>query len=163
MCSFELASFVVLDITSLLRWIATGSPRKSIWERLGGNKVSSAWCKCDRFHARRPLDKAKWTYQRPGVRADAQCCKITWLEELASESNTIQAQEDISQQGKMEAQTRWNYIYFCDGFSSISRDTCIRLSSRLLWYKILSVCFIGLQRGHPENPCEKDWTAPRSR
>ena len=33
--------------------------------------------------------------QRPGVCADAQCCKITWLEELASESNTIQAQEDI--------------------------------------------------------------------
>ena len=31
----------------------------------------------------------------PGVCADAQCCKITWLEELASESNTIQAQEDI--------------------------------------------------------------------
>ena len=35
----------------------------------------------------------------PGVCADAQCCKITWLEELASESNTIQAQEDISVSG----------------------------------------------------------------
>ena len=57
--------------------------------------------KCDRFHDQRPLDKAKWTPRRPGVRADAQCCKITWLEELASESNTIQAQEDITQQGKI--------------------------------------------------------------
>ena len=34
-------------------------------------------------------------FQRPGVCADAQCCKITWLGELASESNTIQAQEAI--------------------------------------------------------------------
>ena len=56
--------------------------------------------KNDRFHAWRPLDKAAWTIQSPGVRAAAQCYKITWLEELASESNTIQAQEDICQQGK---------------------------------------------------------------
>ena len=92
----------------------------------------------------------------PGVCADAQCCKITWLEELASESNTIQAQEDMTQQGKMAAQTQRNYMYDWDGFSSISLDACVRLGSRLLWYKILSVCFIGLQRGHPENPYEKD-------
>ena len=30
MCSFELASFVVLDVISLLHWIATGSSRKSM-------------------------------------------------------------------------------------------------------------------------------------
>ena len=40
MYSFELSSFVVLDIISLLHWIAAGSSRKSIWERLGGIKVS---------------------------------------------------------------------------------------------------------------------------
>ena len=43
----------------------------------------------------------KWTSQRPGVCADAQCRYSTWLEELASESNTIQAQEDICRQGKI--------------------------------------------------------------
>ena len=41
----------------------------------------------------------KWTAQGPGVRADAQCHHSTWLEELASESNTIQAQEDINVSG----------------------------------------------------------------
>ena len=49
----------------------------------------------DRFHAQMMLDKPKWTFHGPGVCADAQCYQITWLEELASDSNTIQAQEDI--------------------------------------------------------------------
>ena len=37
------------------------------------------------------FDEAPGTFQSSGARADAQCCKITWLEELASERNTIQA------------------------------------------------------------------------
>ena len=41
--SFGLASCVVQDIISLLHWIATGSSRKSIWERLNRLKVSWAW------------------------------------------------------------------------------------------------------------------------
>ena len=45
---------------------------------------------------------------------------------------------------------------FCDGYLMISLDQCIRLGWRLVWYKILSVCFHGLQRDHPENPYEKD-------
>ena len=48
-------------------------------------------CKCDGFHVLGTFDEAPGTLQSSGVRADAQCCKITWLEELASESNTIQA------------------------------------------------------------------------
>ena len=56
--------------------------------------------KCGRFHDLGTFDKAPGTLQSSRVRADAQCCKITWLEELASESNTIQAQEDISMSGK---------------------------------------------------------------
>ena len=48
----------------------------------------------DRFHDQRPLDKPKWKCQGPGVRADTQWSYSTWLEELASESNTIQAQYD---------------------------------------------------------------------
>ena len=36
--------------------------------------------------------------------------RFTWLEELASESNTIQAQGIISASGRFELQTLWNYI-----------------------------------------------------
>ena len=52
------------------------------------------------------FDEAPGTVQSPGVRADAQCCKIDilkWLEELVSQSNTIQAQEDITEQGRLQA------------------------------------------------------------
>ena len=48
-------------------------------------------CHHDRFQHLGTFDEAPGTAQSPGVRADAQCCKITWLEELASERNTIQA------------------------------------------------------------------------
>ena len=60
--------------------------------------------KNDGFHDLETFHKPRWPSQSPGVRADAQCCKITWLEELASESNTIQAQEDITQAGKIAGQ-----------------------------------------------------------
>ena len=46
-----------------------------------------AW-KCDGIHDPGTFDENFETLQNPGVRADAQCFKITWLEELA---NTIQA------------------------------------------------------------------------
>ena len=39
MCSFGLASFVDLEFISLLQWIAAGSSRKSMGERLGEVKV----------------------------------------------------------------------------------------------------------------------------
>ena len=48
-------------------------------------------CKCDRFYDPVTFDEGLGILQSPGVRADAQCFKITWLEELASGSNTIQA------------------------------------------------------------------------
>ena len=38
--SFGLASFVVQESISLIQWIAAGSSRKSIRERLGETKVS---------------------------------------------------------------------------------------------------------------------------
>ena len=61
-------------------------------------------CHHDGFHHLGTFDEAPGTVQSPGVCADAQCCKITWLEELASESNTIQAQEDITLPGKTAGQ-----------------------------------------------------------
>ena len=51
-------------------------------------------CYHDGFHDLGTFDEAPGTVQSSGVCADAQCCKIwipKWLEELASESNTIQA------------------------------------------------------------------------
>ena len=56
-------------------------------------------CQSDGFHDLVTFDTAPVTVQGSGVRADAQCCKITWFEELVSQSNTIQAQEAITQAG----------------------------------------------------------------
>ena len=67
--------------------------------------VAHAWYS-DGFHHLGTFDEAPGTVQSPGVCADAQCCKITWLEELASESNTIQAQEVLLCQGRLQAKTQ---------------------------------------------------------
>ena len=85
-----------------------------------------AWI-CDSFQHSGTLDEDFGTLQGPGVRADAQCFKITWLQELASESNTMQAREDITRQGRLQARTQENYIYIYYGFSLISRSALIRL------------------------------------
>ena len=61
------------------------------------------------------FEEAPGIVQSPGVRADAQCCKIDilkWLEELVSQSNTIQAQEDITEQGRLQALSGRNYVCF---------------------------------------------------
>ena len=55
-----------------------------------GQGDGHAW-KCNGIHDPGTFDEDLGTPQSPGVCANAQCVKITWLEELASESNTIQA------------------------------------------------------------------------
>ena len=70
-------------------------------------------CHHDGFHDLGTFDEAPGTVQSPGVRADAPCCKIDilkWLEELVSQSNTIQAQEDITEQGRLQARSGRNYM-----------------------------------------------------
>ena len=52
MYSFGLASFVVQENISLLQWIAAGSPRESIGERLGEYKVSSMMIHMSNFMIR---------------------------------------------------------------------------------------------------------------
>ena len=49
-----------------------------------------------------------------------------WLEKLASESNTIQAQGNITRQRRLELRTNENYILLV-GFSLITLDSSIRL------------------------------------
>ena len=66
--------------------------------------------KCDRFHDPGMFDEDFATFQSPGVRADAQCFKITWLEELASERNTIQAREDMIEAGKIAGPDQEHYM-----------------------------------------------------
>ena len=68
----------------------------------------------------------------------------------------------ISVSGKIAGNIKVKLYVFCDGYLMISLDQCIRLGWRLVWYKILSVCFHGLQRDHPENPYEQDYAASRS-
>ena len=65
-------------------------------------------CYHDGFQHLGTFGEGPGTAQSPGVRADAQCCKIyilKWLEELVSQSNIIQAQEDISAQGRLQARS----------------------------------------------------------
>ena len=75
----------------VLRWIAAGPSGKSMGERLGWYKVSRVHEIMMDFIILGTFDEAPGTVQSPGFCADAQCCKITWLEELASERNTLQA------------------------------------------------------------------------
>ena len=55
-----------------------------------GQGVAHA-CYHDEFHDLGTFNEAPGTLQSSEIRADAQCCKITWLEEFASQRNTIQA------------------------------------------------------------------------
>ena len=68
-----------------------GTAQKIHVPEIEGGQGREHACKCDRCYDPVTFDKDFGTIQSPGVRADAQCFKITWLEELASERNTIQA------------------------------------------------------------------------
>ena len=130
--SFELSSFVVSDIISLLLGIAAGSSRKSIWERLGCTKVS---CMMQMSHISwsEAVRSSKMAGSEPKGPRWRAMLNSTWLEELASESNTIQAQEELSWQGRLQAKIREKIYVRFGRFSSIFLDWSIRLSSRCLW------------------------------
>ena len=102
-------------------------------------------CYHDGFHDLGTFDEAPGTVRSSGVRADAQCWKMTWLEELASERNTIQAWEDITEAGKIACpDPRTLYITFGRFFIDISGlinsfwlSLCVGLE-----YVIVLQCFI---------------------
>ena len=124
-------------------WDCSGVIRRIHMRKIRRGQGQSTWWKSDRFHAQRPLDKPKWTSQGPGVRADAQCHHTTWLEELASESNTIQAQEDISVSGKIAGNIKvklyvilwWFFINISGLINSFELSSCVVLDiiSLLPW------------------------------
>ena len=107
------------------------------------------------FHGERPLDEAKWTAQGPGVRADAQCDITHGSKNLFPRAILYRRKKIYQCQGRLQAIPSRNYVYIWHGLLAISQDWSVRLASRLVWHKILSICFIGLQRGHVENPYER--------
>ena len=68
----------------------SGTVQKIHMRKIRWKQGQPLTCYHDGFHDLGPFDKAPGTVQSPGVRADAQCGKITLFEELASERNTIQ-------------------------------------------------------------------------
>ena len=115
----------------------------------------------DRFHDQRPLDKAKWTFHGPGVCADAQWDTVHGSKNLFQRAILYRHKRIYLCQGRLRAIPGRNYVYICDGFSSISQDWLICFGPRFGWHEILSVCIRGLQRGRKENLYEKDLGASR--
>ena len=82
-CELRIGCCASVDCSGTIRKI----PRPEIHRDQGDEHA----CYHDGFQHLGTFDEAPGTVQGPGDRADAQCSKITWLEELASERNTIQA------------------------------------------------------------------------
>ena len=78
-------------------------------------------CKNDGIPDQRPSTEPKWPFQDPGARADAQGWKTKWLEELASESNTIQAQENLSGRKRRRSKHEKTMYETCSVFLNFSR------------------------------------------
>ena len=77
---------------------------------------------CDGFHAKRPLDKAEWQVQDPGVSADAQCDTVHGSKNLFQRAILYRHKKICLCQGRLRAIPGRNHVYFRDGFSSISQD-----------------------------------------
>ena len=118
---------------------------------------------CVRFRFRRPLDVAEWTLHKPKVCADARGWKHTWLVELVSRAILYRHEKILPRQERLQDQTQEHSMWMLVVYSLISLDECVRLGSGFLWSLNMLLCFSGLQRGHEESPCEKDWGRSRSR
>ena len=99
--SFGLAFFCATRIGCCAAVDCSGTIQKINTRKIRVSQGDGHAWKCDGFYDPGTFDKHFGTLQSPWVRADAQCFKITWLEELASDRNTIQAREDISDAGKI--------------------------------------------------------------
>ena len=102
--SFGLALFVERDMIILHDWELIRSLGKSICKRLSETKVILHMIKLKKFSIWRRFRDPK-DLSGAQDRALTRNGFYTWLEELASESNTIQAQGIISQPGRLELQT----------------------------------------------------------
>ena len=160
MCSFGLALFVESELIIPDQGMLVRSPGKSICKRLNVTKVINMW-KMMNFSIGRRLratNELFWANERVLTHSVE---RSKWLEELASESNTIQAQGTITRPGRLELQTNENYIWKWVGFSLITLDSSIRVGSLCLWNEIWPVSMIGNQSGARETPYVKSWAGPR--
>ena len=98
-------------------------------------------CYHDGFHDLGTFDEAPGTVQSPGVRADAQCEIVHGSKNLFQRAILYRHKKIYLWQGRLQAILMRIYVYICDGVSSISQDWSIRLGPRLVWHKILSICF----------------------
>ena len=73
-------------------------------------QVDGHACKYYGFHDPGTFDEDFGALQSPGVRADAQYFKITWLEELASEGILYRHEKILLRQGRLQARTQENYV-----------------------------------------------------
>ena len=111
--------------------------------------------KCDRFYDPGMFDEDFGTLQSPGVRSDAKCFKLTWLEELAQRvilyrhEKILLGREDCRPGPK---KTICKNLMVFHQYLGIA----VRLGSRFVWYENMLFCCGGLQRDHPENPCARD-------
>ena len=115
--SFGLGSFVQRDMIILHQWELVQCPGKSMGERFGGAKMLHA----QKFSksGNMKILRFPWFWPSPGSKMSSgeqnrvltHCIeRNTWLEELASKSNAIQAQGILTRPGRWELQTRWNYV-----------------------------------------------------
>ena len=97
-CGLEL---IIPDQGMLVR-----RPGKSLRKILSGIKVILHVIKNEEFLDLRPSPASKMSSGEQNRVLTHSIERFTWLEELASESNTIQAQGIITRLGRLELQTR---------------------------------------------------------
>ena len=103
--SFGLGSFMQRDMIILHQWKLVPCPGKSMGESSSGDKVIQHVINEENLDLETsPASKMSSGEQNRVLTHSIE--RPTWLEELASESNTIQAHRTITAPGRLELQTR---------------------------------------------------------
>ena len=101
MCSFGLGLFVDLGMVSLNGLGTSPVPRKIHMRKIERAQGHSKHDNIEEFLDLRPSPASKMSSGEQNRVLTHSIERFTWLEELVSESNTIQTQEDISVSGKI--------------------------------------------------------------
>ena len=102
------------------------------------------------------LTRPRGPFRAQGSALSRNVARLHGSQNLLQRGILYRHEKILLRQGRLQAQTQENNVGKYDGFPSISRDASVRLGSRFLWYENRVLCFSGLQRGHQENPCERD-------
>ena len=129
----------------VLLWIAAGLSRKSICERLGCRKVTGMHGNVVDFMIRGRLTRILGRFRAQGSALTRNVSSTHCSKNLLQRGILYRHEKILLRQGRLQARTQENYMYHSDGFSLISRDRCIRLGSRFVWYENMLFCCGGLQ------------------